>query len=86
MKSTAVHPADAIDAARVASAACYVATIFIGTGRFDRAAHATLAHAKETAGLMEAHYRNGRRAMIYAVLPCGGAALVVPGGESLNWR
>lgn len=77
MKSKAVHPADAADAARVDSAACYVATIFVGTGQFDSAAHATLAHARETAGLMEAHYRNGRKAMIYGVLPCGGAVLVV---------
>lgn len=83
MKSRAVHPADANDAKRVASAACYVAIIFIGTGRFDRASHATLPEARVTAGAMEAHYRNGRRAMIYGVLPCGGAVLVV--GTQERW-
>ncbi|WP_324134053.1 hypothetical protein [Bosea sp. (in: a-proteobacteria)] len=76
MKSNSMHPADAADAMRVASAVCYVATIFVGTGRFDRASHATLAEARVTARAMEAHYRNGRRAMIYGVLPCGATVLM----------
>lgn len=77
MKSKAVHPADANDAKRVASAVSFIATIFIGTGRFDRAEHGTLAEARVTARAMEAHYRNGRQALIYGVLPCGATALVV---------
>lgn len=77
MKLNSMHPAGAADAMRVASAVCYVATIFIGTGRFDRASHATLAEARVTARAMESHYRNGRKAMVYAVLACGGAVFVV---------
>jgi hypothetical protein len=79
MKSKPMHPADAADAMRVASAVAFVATIFIGTGRFDRALHGTLAEARVTAGAMEAHYRNGRRAMIYGVLASGASVLVVEG-------
>lgn len=76
MKSKAIHPADARDAARVASAVAFVVTIFIGTGRFDRASDGTLAEAQVTARAMESHYRNGRRALIYGVLACGATVLV----------
>lgn len=76
MKSS-MHPADFGDAERAASAVYYVTSIFIGTGRFDRAEHGTLAEARVTAQAMEAHYRNGRRALIYGVMPCGASVLVV---------
>ena len=62
---------------RAAIATGFITSIFIGTGRYDKIAAPTLAIAREEAAKLEAWCQNGRKAMVYAILP-GGQQVLVP--------
>lgn len=72
-----MHPADAADLAAIREASYFVASIFLGTGQYDTHAAPTLANARAVAAQMTTHYRNGRIASVYAILP-SGAQVIVP--------
>ena len=70
------HPADLADRAAIASATGFITSIFLGTGQYAKIEAETLALARRNAMLLEDQHRNGRKAMIYALLPEGRQVLV----------
>lgn len=68
---------DAADLALINADTRFVTTIFLGRGRFDKHSSTNLAQAREVAAQMTAHYKNGRVAMVYAMLP-GERQVLVP--------
>jgi hypothetical protein len=76
MKPKSLHPADAADRAAIPEATSFIASIFLGTGRFAKSETATIEAARATAEHFAAHYRNGRKPLVYAILPDGRQVLV----------
>lgn len=72
------HPADAIDTKAIEGAQLFTATLFLGTGKFDRAEGPTLAKVRALGQAMEAKANNGRKAVIHAYATEGGKAILVP--------
>jgi hypothetical protein len=70
------HEVDAHDAAAIKTAVYFVASIFLGRGQFDKHNCETLSEARQVCKLMDAHYDNGRKAMVYAALPNGRQVFV----------
>lgn len=70
------HAADAANRAKIKDAVSFVATMFIGTGKFEKCKAATLADARMRAAELAAKIKNGRKPMIYAELPDGLQVLV----------
>lgn len=70
------HPADQIDTAAIASARQFTATLFRGVGKFDKAEAPSLPAIRAKAAEMEKAAKNGKRAMIHAVV--NGKAIPVP--------
>ena len=70
------HEADAAMLSELPLATGFVTSIFLGRGEYARHESATLFDARNVATQMEAHYRNGRKALVYSVLPNGRQFLV----------
>jgi len=73
------HPADLAGVAEaVANAQGFVSTLILGRGRYEKREAPTLEAARNLAAEMtkEAATRGGRKALVYALLPNGGSALV----------
>jgi hypothetical protein len=76
MKSKSLHPADAADRAAIPSATSFIASLFLGTGQFAKSEAKTIKAARAEAEHLAAYYRNGRKALVYAILPNGRQVLV----------
>jgi hypothetical protein len=76
-KKSATHPADAFNPAAIAAAKEFTATLFRGTGTYDRASADTLAAIRSKARELEKQAGpNARRAIIHAVVD--GKAIPIP--------
>lgn len=74
---TKTHAADIASAAAAKTAASYITTLFLGTGKFAKKESATLTEARKAGEeLMKAHPMCTRRPMVYAILPNGSQELV----------
>lgn len=73
-----IHPADAAQLALIPQARQFIASLFLGQGKYDKRAAETLAEARARAAEISAGHKwpNGRKAMIYAVLADGREVLV----------
>jgi hypothetical protein len=68
---------DAAQLAQVAVATSFVTSIFVGRGSYDKHESHDLVTARAVADQMTEHYRqNGRKAIVYAILPDGSEVLV----------
>ncbi len=77
MKKT--HQADKHDRAAIAEAVRFVASIFIGTGRYAKRETASLSEARVAALELEDTFGgNHRKPLVYAILPAGNQVLVPP--------
>lgn len=70
------NDADNAMLSEITNATSFIASIFLGTGTYDKFDAPTLSQARDVAVQMEEHYRNGRKALIYAQLPSGRQFLV----------
>lgn len=75
-KQKKVHVADQIDTAAISGARQFQATLFLGTGKFEKAEAANLPAIRTKAAEMEKAAGNGRKAMIHAMID--GKAVPVP--------
>ena len=76
-----LHPADVLAAKAASEAVSYVATLFVGSGRYERREAKTLERARRAAqALMKAHPTCSRRPLIYGLLANGSQALVPEAG------
>lgn len=69
---------DLADAAMIARAVRFDATIFLGVGQFHTETFTDLAAARQRASQLTAQVSNGRRGMVYAIIPEGRSTLVPP--------
>jgi hypothetical protein len=70
------HAADAAMLSELPQATSFVTSIFVGRGEYAKHESADLPTARLVGTLMAKHYRNGRKAMVYAQLPSGRQFLV----------
>jgi hypothetical protein len=70
------HSADTAMLDQLSNATHYVATLFVGRGEFARHETKELKDARVAGAAMAAHYKNGRKPMVYAQLPSGRQFLV----------
>lgn len=68
--------ADAAMLSELPNATHFVTSIFVGRGEYAKHESADLAAARAVGNQMAAHYRNGRKALVYAQLPNGRQFLV----------
>ena len=74
--ATSRHEADAAMLSEIPNASEFVTSIFLGRGEYAKHSSGNIADARAIGAEMEAHYRNGRKALVYAVLPNGRQFLV----------
>lgn len=73
------HPTDIRDFALIDQAAYFVASIFLGTGKFDKSEQPTLTEARDVVSRMSHYYHKrsgGRQGMVYAILADGRQVFV----------
>lgn len=73
------HEADSAMLSQIADASEFVTSIFLGRGEYAKHSSATIDAAREIGAQMEEYYRNGRKALVYAILP-NGRQFLVPSG------
>lgn len=70
------NPADAAMLSELPNATHFVTSIFVGRGEYAKHDSADLVTARAIGNQMAAHYRNGRKALVYAQLASGRQFLV----------
>jgi hypothetical protein len=70
------HEADDAMLSQIADATTFVTSIFVGRGEYAKHESSDLPTARLVGDLMEKHYSNGRKALVYAQLPSGRQFLV----------
>lgn len=70
------HESDAAMLAELPNATSFVTSIFVGSGEYAKHESPDLVTARAVGQQMADHYRNGRKALVYAQLPSGRQFLV----------
>lgn len=70
------HEADAAMLSEIPNASEFVTSIFLGRGEYAKHSSPTVQDARAIGAQMEEYYRNGRKSLVYAVLPNGRQFLV----------